>query len=60
MVNRKDRYEKYYGIMFHYSHPYTWERRSKNYLETVIDRDWRETMTFMFPPKHDHKRQLGK
>lgn len=60
MVNRKDRYREYTGQVFHYEYPYKWEKRNKNYLKTVIDRDWRETETFVFPPKHDHKRQLGK
>ena len=51
MKNRKDRYKDYEGKLFRYKYPYTWEKRSKNYLQTLPDRDYKEEQDFISP--HD-------
>lgn len=50
-VNRKDRYKEYTGKLFRYSYPFTWKKRSKNYLETLPDRDYEEEQDCIFPSK---------
>lgn len=54
MVDRKDRYETYPGILFEYVYPYSWDKRNKNYLELVYDRDMEELQDYFFPSPCRH------
>lgn len=49
VVDRKDRYKEYIGVLFKYSYPFTWKKRSKNYLETLPDRNPFEEQDYIFP-----------
>lgn len=53
MINRKDRYKEYTGKLFKYMYPFTWKKRSKNYLETLPDRDYKEEQDYIFPEDNE-------
>ena len=61
VVNRKDRYEEYTGKLFKYKYPFSWKKRSFNYLEILPDRDYKEEQDYIFPcDKEDDRYYNGK
>lgn len=47
--DRKDKFREYSGILFEYKYPFSWDKRNKNYLEILSERDYEEEQDYMFP-----------